>query len=247
MSTQEIKFPHVCAPVDYGTYLDSILHAIYRVGKASTSKEIQQKESSLGDFACIGRACSFLNYLGLVKGAKSHFELSTEGREIAIALAENHGEKALEVWKKTLLAHDLYKELQNYMNTQGGKTGSSLGFGEHLRKLSGKSLNTTYIQEGGKRIAVLLASKGLILFDRDNDAISFPTGGKQEPVQPSQPPPSQMPPATVTIKATPQPETTPSSTLPCSINISVEAKDPDSIKQVIALIRELTGKKAEPS
>jgi hypothetical protein len=247
MSTQEIRFPHVCAPVDYDKYLDGILSAIYRVGKASTSKEIQQKDSTLGDFVCIGRACSFLSYLGLVKGSKSPFELSTDGRDIAIALAENKGERVLEIWKKTLLAHSLYSELQNYMETQGGKTGSSLGFGEHLRKLSGKSYNTKYVQEGGKRIAVLLASKGLINFDRDNDTISFPASGTQKPVQPPPITPPQAPPTptTVTVKSGSQPGATIPSTLPFSINISVEAKDPDSIKQVIALIRELTGKKSE--
>jgi len=243
MSTKVIKLPHYCSPAEFDKYLDDILHTIYLLGKASTSKEIQQKNTSLGDFECLGRAGAFLNYLGLVEGKRSPFELNDNGRAIAIALTEGKGEQALKLWQQHLKEHSLYSELQNYMKIQGGATGSSLGFGEHLRKLADKKWGTNFVREGGKRLCILLSGKKLLEFDRDKDLISFPSAKPP----PSPPPPKGLP-ATVTVPTTPQvPKTDFPTTLPYNINISIEAKDPDSIKQVINLIRELTGRKQESS
>jgi hypothetical protein len=253
MSTREIKFPHSCSPVEYDKYLDKILYTIYRVGKASSSKEIQQKDSTLGDHICIGRGCSFLSWLGLLKGKQSPFDFTEEGRQIAIEIAQGKEDLALNVWKKILPAHELYSELQTYMKAQGGNSGTSLGFGEHLRKLSGKSLNSNFVKEAGKRICVLLAGKGLLDFNREEDIISFPTEGTKVPPKPPITPQAPSVPATstqpvkVNISGSPPIQANLHTNLPCNINITVEAKDPDSIKQVINLIRELTGQKSEPS
>lgn len=244
MSKQtKVKLPHLCSPITYDEYLDKILLAIYKVGKAATSKEMVTKDSSLHDHVCVGRAASFLSYLALVKGERSPFDLSPSGRKIAIALMESKENVALNLWQKTLKTHSLHSELLQYIKDQGGKRGTSLGFAEHLRKLAGKDWSTKYLHEGGKRICVLFANKGLLEFNRDEDSISFPT---------------TTPPATtethtdetarslaqVTSQAPTDIVTT--STLPFVVNITIEAKDADSIKQVINLVRELTGRK-EPS
>lgn len=254
MSLTEIKFPHYSSPVDYDKFLDGILLTIYRVGKAATSKEIEQKESSLGDHIAIGRACSFLSWMRLVNGNHSPFELTETGRDIAIAMAQNKASDALAIWKKILFAHPLYLELQSYMKTQGGNAGTSLGFGEHLRKLSGKNLNSTFVKEAGKRICVLFGAKGLIEFNRKDDIISFPTGtdgGIKDGTNDQQSDEiaagreiSKIGTATILHKDGEGIATTFNSVLPCNITVTVEAKDPESIKQVIELIRELTGKRA---
>jgi hypothetical protein len=250
MSDKSIKFPHQCAPVEYDKYLDNVLNTIYRVGKAATSKEIMQRDSSLGNFICIGRACSFLSWVGLVKGERSPFDLTEEGRQIAIAIEQNKPEVVLDTWKRILKAHNLFSELNKYMQAQGGNTGTSLGFAEHLNKLSGKNLDYNFVKESGKRLCALLAGKELLIFDKDQDKISLPSEEQKPPVPPT-PPASELPPsqsATVNITTAPQgAQTDVHTTLPCNINISVEAKDPDSIKQVINLIRELTGRKADSS
>ena len=144
--------------------------------------------------------------------------------------------------------YDLYSELQKYISDQGGKRGSSLGFADHLRKRAEKKWATRYLREGGKRLCILFANKGLLTFNRDEDSISFPTG-VLPPTPPTTPPttPPSVPP---TLPPTTPP--TPTSgvvqgTLPYTINITVEARDADSIKQVIELIRELTRRKAESS
>jgi hypothetical protein len=239
MSKQtKVKLPHLCSPITYDEYLDKILLAIYKVGKAATSKEMVVKDSSLEDNRCTGRAASFISYLGLVKGERSPFDLSPSGREIAIALMEGKEKVALNLWRQTLKAHSLYSELQQYIEDQGGKRGTSLGFAEHLRKLAGKDWNTRYLHEGGKRICVLFANKGLLEFNRDEDSISFPT---------TTPPATTETPTdeTVTTQVTSQAPTdiVTTSTLPFVVNITIEAKDADSIKQVINLVRELTGRK----
>jgi len=238
MSTQkEVKLPHLCSPVTYDEYLDKILLAIYKAGKVATSKEIAGKDSSLEDHICVGRASSFLSYLGLFKGERSHFELSPSGREMAIALTEGKNDVALSLWQKTLKGHSLYSELQQYIKDQGGKRGTSLGFAEHLRKMAGKDWNTKYMQEGGKRICVLFANKGLLKFDRNDDSISFPSGALAATTGA----PQAL--TTVTTQVTSQASGGVTGTLPFTINITVEAKDADSIKEVINLIRELTGRK----
>jgi len=241
---KEVKLPHLCSPIEYDDYLDKILLAMYNVGKIATAKEIVQKESSLTDYKCVGRAASFLSYLGLVEGKKSRFNLSPSGREIALALEEKKKEKALELWQQTLKTHSLFSELKKYISDQGGKRGTSIGFAEHLRKVAEIAWGTRYLREGGKRLCVLFAKKNLLTFDRENDFISFPTGA------PPPTPPSTSPVTLPTLPPTPPP-TPPSGgvqvTLPYTINIVVEAKDADSIKQVINLIKELTGRKGEPS
>lgn len=238
MSEQtKVKLPHICSPIAYDEYLDKILLAIYKIGKAATSKEIAGKDSSLEDYICVGRAASFLSYLGLFKGERSPFELSPSGREIAIALTEGKNDVVLDLWQQTLKGHSLCSELQQYIKAQGGKRGSSLGFAEHLRKLAGKNWNTTYMKEGGKRICILFANKGLLKFNRDEDSISFPTEAPAAITGKTQPP------TTVTAQITSQASEGATSTLPFTINITVEAKDASSIKEVINLIRELTGRK----
>jgi hypothetical protein len=246
MSSQtKIKIPHLCSPTTYDEYLDKILLAIYRLGKASTSKDIVGKDSSLEDHVCVGRAASFLSYIGLVEGERSPFNLSPLGRQIAIALHEGRNQDALNLWQKALTSHNLYSELQKYIEAQGGRRGTSLGFAEHLRTLAGKDWVTRYVQEGGKRLCVLFANKGLLTFDRGDDAISFPTG-VLPPTTPPTAPPTALPTTPPTTPPTP-PGAGVRGTLAYTINIVIEAKDADSIKQVINLIRELTGRKAEPS
>ena len=239
----KVRLPHLCSPIAYDEYLDKILLAIYRLGKASTSKEIVGRESSLEDHVCVGRAASFLSYLGLAEGERSPFNLSPLGRQIAIALHENRREDVLSLWQQSLSAHNLYSELQKYIEAQGGGRGTSLGFAEHLRTLAKKTWHTKFVQEGGKRLCNLFANKGLLTFDRSTDAISFPTG-----VLPPTPPPPAPPTAPPT--ALPPPPATPpiggvQQISPYTINIIIEAKDADSIKEVINLIRELTGRKTE--
>ena len=242
MSEQlEIKLPHLCSPIDYDEYLDKILLAMYKTGKTASSKEIVQKDSSLGDNRCVGRATSFLGHLGLVDGKKSRFNLSESGREIALAFEEGRNEKAHKSWQKTLKAHNLYSELEKYMSAQGGKRGSSIGFADHLRKLVGKDWGTRYLKEGGKRLCILFANKGLLTFNRDEDSISFPLQPPPQVTPPTTPP--SIPPTTL---PTP-PSVSVQGTLPYTINITVEAKDADSIKQLIELIKELRKQKLEPS
>ncbi len=247
MSEQtKVKIPHLCSPVDYDEYLDKILLAMYKVGKTVNSREIVQKDSSLGDYKCVGRGASFLSYLGLVEGKKSRFNLSETGRDIALALEEGRKEKAQKSWQQALKTHNLYSELQKYISDQGGKRGSSIGFADHLRKLADVKWGTRYLREGGKRLCTLFANKGLLTFNHEEDSISFPSG------VPPPTTPLTTPPTTPTIPPTipPTPPPTPPSggvqgISPYTINITVEAKDADSIKEVINLIRELTGRKAE--
>lgn len=238
----KIKLPHQSSPVDYDEYLDKILLAMYKTGKTASSKEIIQKDSSLGNNRCVGRAAAFLSYLGLVDGKKSRFNLSELGRDIALALEEKRNENARTLWQQSLKAHYLYSELQKYLNQQGGKRGTSLGFADFLRKLAEKKWGTTFLKEGGKRLCNLFANKGLLTFNRDEDSISL-----QVDVVPPTPPttPPTIPPATPPSV----PSTLPSAqgNLPYSINITVEAKDADSIKQLIELIKELTRRKPESS
>lgn len=116
MSEQtKVKLPHLCSPIAYDEYLDNILLAMYKIGKTASSKEILQKDSSLGDNRCVGRAASFLSYLGLVEGERSRFNLSESGRDIALALEEGRQEKALSLWQQSLKAHMTYT--QNCKNT----------------------------------------------------------------------------------------------------------------------------------
>jgi len=242
----KVKIPHVCSPIAYDEYLDKILLALYLLGKAANSKEIVGKDSSLGDQICVGRAASFLSYLGLFKGERSHFEPSPSGRAIAIALAEGKKDVPLSLWQQCLKGHSLYSELQNYMKEQGGIQGTSRGFGEYLRKLAKKEWGTSYVKEGGKRLCILFANKGLLTFKRDEDVISFPS------VAPPTPPPTPSPTPQPATPPIPPPTPTPTppiagvqGTLQYTINIAVEAKDAESIKQVIALIKELKGQKEE--
>jgi hypothetical protein len=238
MSEQiEIKIPHLCSPINYDEYLDNILLAMYKTGKTASSKEIVQKDSSLGDYRCVGRAAAFLSYIGLVDGKRSRFNLSESGREIALALEEGRNEKALNLWQKALKAHSLYSALRKYISDQGGKRGTSIGFADHLRKLAAKEWGTRYLKEGGKRLCILFTNKGLLTFNRDEDSISFPT----------QPPPQKTfpttPPSTPPMTLTTPPSVSVQGTLPYTINITVEAKDSDSIKQLIELIKELRRQK----
>ena len=234
----KVKLPHFCSPIAYDEYLNKILLAIYRLGKASTSKEIVGKDSSLEDYVCVGRGASFLSYLGLAEGDRSPFNLSPLGRQIAIALHENRSEDALSLWQQTLRGHNLYSELQKYIEAQGGGRGTSLGFAEHLRTLAKKTWQTKFVQEGGKRLGSLFSNKGLINFNRDEDSISFPT---EAPITARVS--EAVSAGTLTLGQPPAKIGT--GALPCTINITVEAKDADSIKEVINLIRELTGRKAE--
>jgi len=230
------------SPVNYDEYLDKILLAMYKTGKTASSKEIVQKDASLKDNRCVGRAAAFLNYLGLVDGKKSRFKLSESGRDIALALEEKRNERARTLWQQSLKAHDLYSQLQKYVSEQGGKRGTPLGFADYLRKLADKKWGTMFLREGGKRLCTLFAKKGLLTFNREDDFISFqkdtppPTPPTTPPTIPPAPPPSV-------------PSTLPSAqgNLPYSINITVEAKDADSIKQLIELIKELTRRKPESS
>lgn len=236
----KIKLPHNCSPVNYDEYLDKILLAIYRLGRASTSKDIIGKDSSLESYHCVGRAASFLSYIGLTEGERSPFNLSPSGRQLAIALHENRDEDVFKLWQQSLKGHDLYSELQKYIKAQGGGRGTSLGFAEHLRSLAKKQWGTRYVQEGGKRLCVLFANKGLLTFDRADDAVSFPS---------SVPPPTAPPAIPPTLQPAPPPAASPSGgvreALPYAINITVEARDADSIKELINLIRELEKRKAE--
>jgi len=243
----KVKIPHLCSPIAYDEYLDKILLAIYRLGKASTSKDIVGKDSSLEDHVCVGRAASFLSYLGLTDGERSPFNLSPLGRQIAIALHEGRNEDALNLWQKALTSHSLHSELQKYIEAQGGRRGTSLGFAEHLRTLAGKDWITKYVQEGGKRLCILFASKGLLTFNRDEDAISFPTQVQAPTAPPTTPSAPTTVPTTISTQVTSQAPRMPTSTLPFTINITVEAKDADSIKEVINLIKELTRQKGESS
>jgi hypothetical protein len=240
-----MKIPHFCAPIEFDKYLDKILVGIHKVGKPATSKEIADKIGEK-DFECIGRSCSFMNYLGLTEGERSPFNLSTQGRLIAIAFHENKPERALELWKQTLRGHNLYAELKTYIEAQGGGRGSSLGFAEHFKTLAKQDWKGKHLKEGGKRVCELFSAKGLLTFDLNEDSISFP------------PPTSSLPagnqPQTTHIPASSHPDESTGGTLqvqnkPSSnvlaynINITVEAKDAQSIKEVVSLIRELKEQK----
>ncbi len=247
-ASEKVKLPHFCAPIDFDVHLDKIISSIYRVGKAATSKEIVAKDNSLGDFVCVGRACSFLSYVGLLEGERSPFALSPIGREIALALEEKNTAAAINLWQQILKRHSLYSQLQKYIAEQGGKRGTPLGFGEHLRKLAQAKWSSNFVREGGKRLCVLFAGKGLLNFDRSEDSISFQqiTAPQNETNQQnvsqnaSNASPSDLPQhASLVIRN--QPASL--GLLSYTINVNVEAKDAQSIREVINLIKELKEQK----
>jgi len=164
-------------PADIGSFLDRIILDLYRLSKPSTAKELKEKNSNLPDPVTIGRALSYLDYLGIVRrtGGKGVYELTDEGRKIGIELYQNNQQKADEIWKVLLEKHQIYSYIKEYIREKGGGVrGSSIGLAEYLRDISGEKWKTAFLKAGGARLCNLFASKGLLKYDEKEDEISLP-------------------------------------------------------------------------
>jgi len=198
------------------------------LSKASNTKELKERDSSLPQRRTIGRGLSYLDYLGVVKrkGGKGIYELTDDGRKIGVALYQNENEKADEIWRGLLKNHSLHKHIQNYIQEKGGGIrGSSIGLAEYLRELSGEDWKTGFLRAGGQRLCELFAARGLLTFDREEDSMFLPTEMKA-PTPPLQPPPQlpPQPPREVTARPSSQqqfPSTMPS---PALFNVDVQLK-----------------------
>ena len=199
----EIKLPHRTLPVDLHPFLDRLTLDLYKLSKASTAKELKEKDSGLPNPITIGRGLSYLEYFGVVKhsGGKGIYELTDDGRKIGIELYQDRNEKADEIWKRILEKHVMYKHIQNYIQKKGGGVrGSSIGLAEYLRDLANADWKTGFLKMGGQRLCNIFAGKGLLTYNREEDSIFLPPEMKA-PTPPSQPParPPPQPPKGVTI------------------------------------------------
>jgi len=180
----KIKLPHLRLPADLGSFLDKIILDLYRLSKPSTAQELKEKDSSLPDPITIGRALSYLDYLGIVRrtGGKGVYELTDEGRKIGVELYQDNRQKADEIWKVLLEKHQIYSYIKEYIQEKGGGVrGSSIGLAEYLRDISGEKWKTAFLKAGGARLCNLFASKGLLKYDEKEDEISLPMEGISAP------------------------------------------------------------------
>jgi len=227
LSEKETKLPHLRLPVDLHSFLDKLTLGLYRLSKASRAKELKEKDSSLPDPVTIGRALSYLEYLGVVKRTKKGiYELTEEGRKIGIELYQNQTVRADEIWRSILQNHILYEHIQNYIREKGGGVrGSSIGLAEYLRDLAGKDWKTSFLKAGGQRLCDIFGAKGLLIYDKEEDSISFPPE-MEIPTPPTQLPvsPPPQPSREVTAPPSSQQRFSIAAHSPALFNVDVQLK-----------------------
>lgn len=176
LSSSEIKLPHLRLPAEIHSFFDKLILDLYRLSKSSTAKELKEKDSSLLEPRTIGRALSYLTYLGLVKraGGKGIYELTDNGRKLGIELFQNNHENADKIWKDILSNHPIYELIKKYIEEKGGGIrGSSIGLAEYLRDKGGFDWKTSFLKAGSHRLCTLYSAKGLLSFDKEEDSISL--------------------------------------------------------------------------
>jgi hypothetical protein len=220
-------------PKDVGPFFDKLVLVLYRLSKPSSAGEVLRKDSSLGNEEAVSRGLPYLTYLGIAERKKGGYELTSKGREIGLSLAEKNAEQVNLLWKEALRGHALYSLVKEYIETKcAGGTGSSIGLGDFLREKAGQDWGSFFVKEGGKRLALLLQSKGLVQYDEKQDIIglvSLVEEAAPSTARPAERAPEREKTGAVLVPARPR----------VTINLSIEiGKDtpPETIDRVLRVV-----------
>ena len=178
-SSAKPRLPHFYIPKDIGPFFDSLVLALFKLSKRSSAGEVLKKDPNLKNEEAVSRGLAYLAYIGVVTRKKGGYELEEKGRQIGVALIENRADQVDLLWRGVLQAHKLHSLVEEYITEEGaGVRGSSIGLGEFIRRKAGEKWKSHFVKEGGKRLAKLFQSKGLVGYDEQDDSIklSVPAG-----------------------------------------------------------------------
>jgi hypothetical protein len=196
----------------------------------------------------------FLSAIGILKPAeeKDSYMFETKGATYAKALAAND-DKTVSTVLKELMINSYLKELIDYAELQKS---SGLTFEQLFQHIKGMARLKEDPKYGTRGIAApystgiaalidLLARAGIVSQDiiAKKETVRMPTPVRKVTQRSGE----QQPSAETRLTTTVGPIQGTVTNFPFTLNITVEAKDPESIKQLISLIKELRGQPEQSS
>lgn len=228
--------------------LDLIVKAFFQAGADTQKVSAKDLLGRTGlNVNTIKGNIKFLSAIGILKPGeeKDSYMFEPKGATYAKALATNDDKTFSEVLKE-LMTNSYLKELIDYAELQKSSGLTFEQLFQHIRGMARLKEDPKYgtrgiaspYSTGIAALIDLLARAGIVSQDiiEKKEAVRMPTSVRKVAQKTE-----QQPSAGTRITTTIGPTQGTVTNFPFTLNITIEAKDPESIKQLISLIRELRG------